>query len=109
MVSCLKMNHLYLFIIGALMLLGIDMAAEEIKIYRGDSTSWTNIILTYKDGKLYRGDSTSWTNIVFTYKQNKLYRGDSTSWTNIVMTFSDEFRTGELLGIVFLFFPGDCM
>ncbi len=89
MAICLKMNHLYLFIIGALLLLEIDMAAEEIKIYRGDSTSWTNIVLTYKDGKLYRGDSTS--------------------WTNIVMTFSDEFRTGELLGIVYLFFPGDCM
>ena len=69
MPSCLKMNHLYLFILGALLLLKIDMAAEEIKIYRGDSTSWTNI----------------------------------------VMTFSDEFRTGELLGLVYLFFPGDCM
>ena len=102
-------NHLSIAFFGAVLLLSISMEAEEIKFYRGDSTSWSSIMLTYKEGKLYRGDSTSWSNIVLTYKEGKLYRGDSTSWNNIVMTIRGDLRVGELMGIVYLFFPGDCM
>ena len=54
-----------------LLLLGLLMtsasALAEFKVYRGDSTSWNNICLTYKDCKLYRGDSTSWNNIIITF------------------------------------------
>ena len=103
------MNSLRVGIFALLIILGGQLVAEEIKIYKGDSTSWSNIIFTFNEGKLYRGDSTSWSNIVFTYQGNKLYRGDSTSWSNIVLTFSDELRTGELLGLTFLLFQGECM
>ena len=83
------MNSLRVGIFALLIILGGQLVAEEIKIYKGDSTSWSNIIFTFNEGKLYRGDSTS--------------------WSNIVLTFSDELRTGELLGLTFLLFQGECM
>ena len=36
------------------------------RMYRGNSTSYSNIIARVDDGKVYRGNSTSYSNIIAT-------------------------------------------
>ena len=38
----------------------------DCKVFKGDSTSWSDIMYTVKDDKIYKGDSTSWSDIKYT-------------------------------------------
>ena len=69
------------------LLAAITAAAVTGRLYKGTSTSYSNIAYTIDDRHIYRGTSTSYSNIVYTYDSRHIYRGTSTSCSNIVYTF----------------------
>ncbi len=54
--------------------------ADEVRIYRGNSTYSSDCVATYKDGKLYRGSSTYSSDCVFTFSESVKYSPALLTW-----------------------------
>ncbi|MBQ4314552.1 MAG: hypothetical protein IJC21_03820 [Lentisphaeria bacterium] len=71
--------------------------ADEVRIYRGNSTYSSDCIATYSDGRFYKGSSTYSPDCFATYHRNKLYRGSSTYSSDCVFTFSESVKYSPAL------------
>lgn len=58
----------------------------QTKIYRGNSTSYFDCLLTYKEDKVYKGNSTSYFDCLTTIEKSKVYRGNSINFFDCVLT-----------------------
>ena len=77
------------------------------KIYRGNSTSYSDCLYTISNDKIYRGNSTSYSDCLYTIKGNKIYKGNSTSYSDCLYTLHNEKSikaTQQVIPIVFLHF-----
>lgn len=83
-------NSLILLVV----LINISLASAQSKIFKGNSSSYSNLIATYYNGKIYRGNSTSYSNVVGTISDGKIYRGNSISYSNLIGSFEGGFMTG---------------
>lgn len=66
-------------------------AMAQSHIFKGNSTSWSNILYTYDGKYIYQGNSTSWSKILYTFDGKHVYKGNSTSWGNILYTFDGKY------------------
>ena len=71
-----------------LLLLAFGIFAQT-KIYRGDSTNFSDCLYTVKDDKIFKGNSTSYFDCVLTISGNKIYRGNSTSYFDCLYIIKD--------------------
>ena len=82
---------------------GIAAAADEVRIYKGDSTYYGDCVATWKNDKLYKGSSTYSGDCVATYKDGKLYKGDSTYYGDCIFRFSSGVKHSPVLSMWILY------
>ena len=70
-----------------------DNMWNEIRVFRGFSTSSLDIAFTVRDeGKLYLGDSSFTDAILYTFKDGQIFVGDSTFPLDVAYTLREESR-----------------
>ena len=84
-----KKQYVTILILGIFLFTSTDVFAD-CKIYKGDYTSYSNLLGTIKGDKIYKGDYTSYSNLLGTRKNNKVYKGDYASYSNLLATIKNE-------------------
>lgn len=70
--------------------------AGDCRVYRGDSTSYGNLLVTVRGDRVYRGDSSSYGDLLATVRGDRVYRGDSSSYGQLIATIrADRIYRGD--------------
>ncbi len=77
------MKSTFTFII---ILFSLFQSQAQTKVYKGNSTSYSDCIFTINDDKIYTGNSTSYSDCLLTFNDGKIYKGNSTSYSDCIMT-----------------------
>ena len=63
----------------------------QTKLYRGNSTSYSDCLFTLQANKVYMGNSTSYSDCQYTFEDNKVYKGNSTSYSDCLFTIDGSY------------------
>ena len=50
--------------------------------------------------KIYKGNSTSYSNCLFTFKEQKVYQGNSTSYSDCIISIQGEFNKAVIAVLI---------
>ena len=83
-----------------LVLLTALTAGAVSRIYKGNSTSYYNILYTFDGKHIYEGNSTSYYNILYTVDGDHAYRGRSTGYYDILYTLTGRWPIPALMMVI---------
>ena len=92
--------NLILRLLCAALALPLACAAQDIRVYEGNSTYYTDCLFTVKDNKVYEGNSTYFTHCLFTIKDGKVYKGNSTYYTDCLLTLTSDLSLPQLAAVL---------
>lgn len=82
-----------------ILILLTSIVFAQTKIYKGNSSSYSDCLYTLTKDKIYSNNSTSYSDCVFTVNGNKVYKGNSTSYSDCVITI-DGLVKFSIIGIL---------
>ena len=69
------------------------------KIYKGSSSSYSDIVMNIKDGKIYKGSSSSYSDIIANISNGKVYKGSSSSYSDVSFNNSGPLTIQEFVAV----------
>lgn len=78
------------FFLLTLALLSFASLNAQTKLYKGNSTMYSDCLYTINGAKVYNGNSTMYSDCVFTIDGNKVYKGNSTMYSDCLGTLKGD-------------------
>lgn len=77
-----------IFTLAAAILIISEILTVQSKVYKGNSTNYSNCLFTVAGDKIYNGNSTNYFDCNYTIKENKVYQGNSKNYSDCLATIN---------------------
>jgi hypothetical protein len=96
-----KISKMKVFLTAVILIVTLNLPAlAQTKIYKGNSTSYSECMHTISENKIYRGNSSSYSDCLFTINGKKVFQGNSTSYSDCVVAIDSLIKYAVLACII---------
>ena len=61
-----------------------------VKVYKGNSSSYSDVICNVDGSKIYKGNSSSYSDVICNVDGSKIYKGNSSSYSDVICNISND-------------------